>query len=55
MDPRTAVLSRSAPDGEMPLVACVGLVASDFLAPVRFPVPRDVKVRVNGFGLGHAE
>jgi sugar/nucleoside kinase (ribokinase family) len=33
----------------MPLVACVGLVASDFLAPVSFPVPRDVKVRVNGF------
>lgn len=30
-------------------MACVGLVASDFLAPVRFPVPRDVKVRVNAF------
>lgn len=49
MDPRAAVLSRPAPAGEIPFVACVGLVASDFLAPVRFPVPRDVKVRVNGF------
>ncbi|MGQ0721602.1 MAG: PfkB family carbohydrate kinase [Candidatus Eiseniibacteriota bacterium] len=33
----------------MPRIVCAGLVASDFVARVPFPVPRDVKVRVSGF------
>ena len=28
---------------------CAGLIASDFLTRTEFPVPRDVKVRVQGF------
>jgi sulfofructose kinase len=36
-------------DRDDPVVLCHGLVASDFLARTGFPVPRDVKVRVDRF------
>jgi len=49
VDPRKATLSRPVPAGDQPFVVCAGLVASDFLVPTTFPVPRDVKVRVKGF------
>lgn len=49
MNAKTATLSRVVPGDRVPFVVCAGLVASDFLTPVDFPVPRDVKVRVNAF------
>ena len=45
--PARATPAASAGPGDRPArVLCVGLVASDFLAPVSFPIPRDVKVRL---------
>jgi ribokinase len=47
MDPRAATLSVPIRDEETPRVLCHGLVASDFLLRTPFPVPADVKVRVD--------
>jgi len=47
VDPRTATLSLPPPGRGTRAVACLGLVATDFLVRTRFPVPRDTKVRSN--------
>jgi len=47
MSSRAAILSPAAPADGGPLVLCHGLVASDFLVRVPFPVPRDRKVIVD--------
>lgn len=49
MNPRSATLSPPVPPGEAPFVLCHGLVASDFLTRTSFPIPRDLKVRVDAF------
>jgi ribokinase len=46
LDPRAATLSKPVPERETPRVLCHGLVASDFLLRTSFPVPLDLKVRV---------
>lgn len=48
MDPRSATLSLPSSSSGARCVACVGLVATDFLVRTPFPVPRDTKVRSNG-------
>ncbi len=49
MNPRLTTLAPPRVDGSRPLVLCHGLVATDFLVRTTFPVPRDVKVQVDGF------
>jgi sugar/nucleoside kinase (ribokinase family) len=48
VDPRIATLSLPSANAGARRVACVGLVATDFIVRTPFPVPRDTKVRSKG-------